>query len=78
MKIVSLAAFVGFLVGTLTTAANLPQERFWKTYRDKSGEGLGLFPDAASFIGRTCPVDDLREHDTFASLIITNKKSGPF
>lgn len=40
MKIVSLAAIVGFLAGTLTTAANLPQ--VWKTYRDKSGDGLSF------------------------------------
>ena len=40
MKIFSLAAVVGFLAGTLTTAANLPQ--VWKTYRDKSGEGLSF------------------------------------
>lgn len=40
MKIISLAAVVGFLAGTLTTAANLPQ--VWKTYHDKSGEGLSF------------------------------------
>jgi MtN3 and saliva related transmembrane protein len=36
----NLAGIVGFLAGTLTTAANLPQ--VWKTYRDKSGEGLSF------------------------------------
>ena len=40
MQSVSLAVIVGFLAGTLTTAANLPQ--VWKTYRDRSGEGLSF------------------------------------
>jgi MtN3 and saliva related transmembrane protein len=31
---------VGFLAGVLTTAANVPQ--VWKTYRDKSAEGLSF------------------------------------
>jgi MtN3 and saliva related transmembrane protein len=31
---------VGFLAALLTTAANIPQ--VWKTYRDKSGEGLSF------------------------------------
>lgn len=31
---------VGFLAGLLTTAANLPQ--VWKTYHEKSGEGLSF------------------------------------
>jgi MtN3 and saliva related transmembrane protein len=31
---------VGFLAGALTTVANLPQ--VWKTYRDKSAEGLSF------------------------------------
>jgi MtN3 and saliva related transmembrane protein len=31
---------VGFVAGMLTTAANLPQ--VWKTYRDRSGEGLSF------------------------------------
>ena len=35
-----LVSVVGFLAGTLTTAANLPQ--VWKTYRDKSAEGLSF------------------------------------
>ena len=31
---------VGFMAGLVTTAANLPQ--VWKTYRNKSGEGLSF------------------------------------
>jgi len=31
---------VGFTAGFVTTAANLPQ--VWKTYRNKSGEGLSF------------------------------------
>ena len=31
---------VGFIAGLVTTAANLPQ--VWKTYRNKSGEGLSF------------------------------------
>jgi MtN3 and saliva related transmembrane protein len=31
---------VGFIAGSVTTAANLPQ--VWKTYRNKSGEGLSF------------------------------------
>src|SRR5450755_3976591 len=34
------AAIVGFIAGLVTTAANLPQ--VWKTYRNKSGEGLSF------------------------------------
>ena len=33
-----LTTIVGFIAGLVTTAANLPQ--VWKTYRNKSGEGL--------------------------------------
>jgi len=40
MDSVSYAGIIGFLAGTLTTAANLP--KVWKTYRDKSGEGLSF------------------------------------
>jgi MtN3 and saliva related transmembrane protein len=36
----SFISVVGFLAGALTTAANLPQ--VWKTYRDKSAEGLSF------------------------------------
>ena len=36
----SLSGIVGFVAGALTTAANLPQ--VWKTYRDRSGEGLSF------------------------------------
>jgi MtN3 and saliva related transmembrane protein len=36
----SIISVVGFLAGALTTAANLPQ--VWKTYRDKSAEGLSF------------------------------------
>jgi MtN3 and saliva related transmembrane protein len=35
-----LSTIVGFIAGLVTTAANLPQ--VWKTYRDKSGEGLSF------------------------------------
>jgi MtN3 and saliva related transmembrane protein len=35
-----LSAIVGFVAGLVTTAANLPQ--VWKTYRNKSGEGLSF------------------------------------
>ena len=35
-----LTTMVGFLAGFATTAANLPQ--VWKTYRNKSGEGLSF------------------------------------
>jgi MtN3 and saliva related transmembrane protein len=35
-----LTTIVGFLAGFATTAANLPQ--VWKTYRNKSGEGLSF------------------------------------
>jgi MtN3 and saliva related transmembrane protein len=31
---------VGFIAGLVTTAANLPQ--VWKTFRNKSGEGLSF------------------------------------
>ena len=31
---------VGFIAGSVTTAANLPQ--VWKTYHGKSGEGLSF------------------------------------
>ena len=31
---------VGFIAGSVTTAENLPQ--VWKTYRNKSGEGLSF------------------------------------
>jgi len=31
---------VGFIAGTLTTAANVPQ--VWKTYKTRSGEGLSF------------------------------------
>src|SRR5450631_3909400 len=31
---------VGFIAGLVTTAANIPQ--VWKTYRNKSGEGLSF------------------------------------
>jgi MtN3 and saliva related transmembrane protein len=31
---------VGFIAGFVTTATNLPQ--VWKTYRNKSGEGLSF------------------------------------
>lgn len=34
------ADVVGFLAGALTTAANIPQ--VWKTYCDKSAEGLSF------------------------------------
>jgi MtN3 and saliva related transmembrane protein len=36
----SVTIIVGFLAGVLTTAANVPQ--VWKTYRDKSAEGLSF------------------------------------
>ena len=36
----SIISVIGFLAGALTTAANLPQ--VWKTYRDKSAEGLSF------------------------------------
>ena len=35
-----LTTIVGFIAGSVTTAANLPQ--VWKTYRNKSGEGLSF------------------------------------
>src|SRR6202790_5627191 len=35
-----LTVIVGFIAGFVTTAANLPQ--VWKTYRNKSGEGLSF------------------------------------
>ena len=35
-----MVSIIGFLAGTLTTAANLPQ--VWKTYRDKSAVGLSF------------------------------------
>jgi MtN3 and saliva related transmembrane protein len=35
-----LTTIVGFIAGVVTTAANLPQ--VWKTYRNKSGEGLSF------------------------------------
>ena len=35
-----LTTVVGFIAGIVTTAANLPQ--VWKTYRNKSGEGLSF------------------------------------
>jgi MtN3 and saliva related transmembrane protein len=35
-----LTTTVGFIAGLATTAANLPQ--IWKTYRNKSGEGLSF------------------------------------
>jgi MtN3 and saliva related transmembrane protein len=35
-----LTTIVGFIAGFVTTAANLPQ--VWKTYRNKSGEGLSF------------------------------------
>lgn len=35
-----LTTIVGFIAGLTTTAANLPQ--VWKTYRNKSGEGLSF------------------------------------
>ena len=35
-----LTTIVGFVAGLVTTAANLPQ--VWKTYRNKSGEGLSF------------------------------------
>jgi MtN3 and saliva related transmembrane protein len=35
-----LTTLVGFIAGFVTTAANLPQ--VWKTYRNKSGEGLSF------------------------------------
>jgi uncharacterized protein with PQ loop repeat len=35
-----LTTMVGFLAGFATTAANLPQ--VWKTYRNKSAEGLSF------------------------------------
>ena len=34
------ATIVGFIAGLVTTSANLPQ--VWKTYRNKSGEGLSF------------------------------------
>ena len=37
---VDLTTTVGFMAGFVTTAANLPQ--VWKTYRNKSGEGLSF------------------------------------
>lgn len=40
MKSLNLISVVGFLAGALTTAANLPQ--VWKTYREKSAEGLSF------------------------------------
>ena len=36
----SIISVIGFLAGALTTAGNLPQ--VWKTYRDKSAEGLSF------------------------------------
>jgi MtN3 and saliva related transmembrane protein len=35
-----LSMSVGFIAGLVTTAANLPQ--VWKTYRNRSGEGLSF------------------------------------
>ena len=35
-----LTTIVGFIAGLVTMAANLPQ--VWKTYRNKSGEGLSF------------------------------------
>jgi MtN3 and saliva related transmembrane protein len=35
-----LTTIVGFIAGSVATAANLPQ--VWKTYRSKSGEGLSF------------------------------------
>jgi MtN3 and saliva related transmembrane protein len=46
-----LISVVGFLAGTLTTAANLPQ--VWKTYRDKSAEGLSFRMLLILFLGLT-------------------------
>jgi MtN3 and saliva related transmembrane protein len=40
MKALDFVSAVGFLAGVLTTAANVPQ--VWKTYRDKSAEGLSF------------------------------------
>jgi MtN3 and saliva related transmembrane protein len=40
MKNLGLISVVGFLAGVLTTAANVPQ--VWKTYRDRSAEGLSF------------------------------------
>jgi uncharacterized protein with PQ loop repeat len=37
-----LTTVVGFIAGFVTTPANLPQ--VWKTYRNKSGEGLSFDP----------------------------------
>ena len=37
---VELTTVVGFIAGLVTTAANLPQ--VWKTYRNRSGEGLSF------------------------------------
>jgi MtN3 and saliva related transmembrane protein len=37
---INFQAAVGFLAGTLTTAANVPQ--VWKTFRNRSGEGLSF------------------------------------
>jgi MtN3 and saliva related transmembrane protein len=36
----NMQAFIGFLAGMLTTAANVPQ--VWKTYRDRSAEGVSF------------------------------------
>jgi MtN3 and saliva related transmembrane protein len=36
----NLQSSVGFLAGVLTTAANVPQ--VWKTYQDRSAEGLSF------------------------------------
>jgi MtN3 and saliva related transmembrane protein len=36
----SAASIIGFLAGSLTTASNVPQ--VWKTYRDRSAEGLSF------------------------------------
>jgi MtN3 and saliva related transmembrane protein len=33
-------SYIGFLAGLLTTAANVPQ--VWKTYQNRSGEGLSF------------------------------------
>jgi MtN3 and saliva related transmembrane protein len=40
LKMGELSTIVGFIAGLVTTTANLPQ--VWKTYRNKSGEGLSF------------------------------------
>jgi MtN3 and saliva related transmembrane protein len=49
MNMAEPTTIVGFIAGLITTAANVPQ--VWKTYRNKSGEGLSFRTLLALAIG---------------------------